>query len=109
MQLKEQRVRRRFVQLLLEDHSFYQDDWPWGGELIYRNGKFCGYTTSTAYGFSLDKQVCLGFVHNFDEKTSERLPLTIEYLTKNANYEIDIAGKRYKAKINLYPPNLNLK
>ena len=57
MQLKEQRVRRRFVQLLLEDHDLYQDDWPWGGELIYRNGKFCGYTTSVAYGFSLEKQV----------------------------------------------------
>jgi pyruvate dehydrogenase phosphatase regulatory subunit len=51
-------------------------------------------------------KVCLGFVHNYDEKTGERMPLTMEYLTKNANYEVDIAGKRYKAKINLYPPTL---
>ena len=77
-----------------------------GHESIYRNDKFCGYTTSTAYGYSLDKQVCLGFVHNFDDKTGEKLPITLDYLTKNAHYEIDIAGKRYKAKINLYPPNI---
>lgn len=56
--------------------------------------------------FAINFKVCLGFVHNFDEQTGERLPLTMEYLTKNAHYEIDIAGKRYKAKINLYPPNL---
>lgn len=30
----------------------------------------------------------------------------MEYLTKNAYYEIDIAGKRYKAKINIFPPNI---
>jgi pyruvate dehydrogenase phosphatase regulatory subunit len=30
MQLKEQRVKRRFVQFLLEDHDLYQDPWPWG-------------------------------------------------------------------------------
>jgi hypothetical protein len=63
----------------LEDHDLYQDPWPWGfsskfftwltqfdnfwtfyalgGEPIYRNNKFCGYTTSTAYGYSLEKQV----------------------------------------------------
>ncbi len=30
MQLKEQRIKRRFVQFLLEDHDLYQDPWPWG-------------------------------------------------------------------------------
>jgi len=48
----------------------------------------------------------LGFVHNFDDKTGEKIPLTMEYLTKNAYYEIDIAGKRYRAKMNIYPPNI---
>lgn len=57
MEMKDQRLKKRFVQLLIEDHDLYQDPWPWGGELIYRNGKFCGYVTSTAYGFSLEKQV----------------------------------------------------
>ncbi len=106
MEMKDKRLMKRFVQFLIEDHDLYQDPWPWGGELIYRNDKYCGYTTSTAFGFSLDKQVCLGFIHNFNEKTNERLPLTMDYMTKNAQYEIDIAGKRYKAKLNIYPPNL---
>lgn len=30
---------------------------PWSGEPIYRNGEFCGFVTSTAYGFTLGKQV----------------------------------------------------
>ncbi len=54
-------------------------------------------------------KVCLGFIQNFAEDTKEQIPLTMEYLTKNANYEIDISGKRYKAKLNLYPPNLNIR
>ncbi len=109
MEMKDKRLMKRFVQFLIDDHDLYQDPWPWGGELIYRNDKYCGYITSTAYGFSLERQVCLGFIHNFDEKTGERLPLTMDYMTKNASYEIDIAGKRYKAKLNIYPPNLNMK
>jgi pyruvate dehydrogenase phosphatase regulatory subunit len=107
LKLKSEQTKRRFVQLVLEDHDLYAN-WPWGGEPIFRNGKFCGYTTSTTYGFTLEKQVCLGFVHNFDEKTGEKLPVTIDYLTKNATYEVDIASKRYRAKIHVYPPNLNL-
>lgn len=30
MELREQRVRRKFCQFLLEDHNLYQDPWPWG-------------------------------------------------------------------------------
>jgi hypothetical protein len=30
---------------------------PWSGEPIYRNGEFCGFVTSAAYGFTLGKQV----------------------------------------------------
>lgn len=59
MQLREQRVKRRFVQFLLEDHNLYQDPWPWGQEPIYRNDKYCGNVTSTSFGFSLGKQVKL--------------------------------------------------
>ena len=106
LQQRDEKVRKRFVQFLIDDHDLYRDPWPWGGEPIYRNDKFCGFTTSTTYGFSLEKQVCLGFVHNIDDKTKERKPVTFDYITKNANYEIEIAGKRYRAKVNIFPPNL---
>jgi hypothetical protein len=51
-------------------------------------------------------KVCLGFINNFDSKTKERKPVTFEYITKNAFYEIDIAGKRFPAKVNIFPPTL---
>jgi pyruvate dehydrogenase phosphatase regulatory subunit len=40
MQLKSERVKRRFVQFLLEDHDLYQDPWPWGNfssEVFFEN------------------------------------------------------------------------
>lgn len=29
-------IRRKLVQLLLDDHDVDKDLWPWGGEPIYR-------------------------------------------------------------------------
>ena len=74
--------------------------------LSFRNGKFVGIVTSTAYGYSLDRQVCLGFVHDYDDNTGEAKVLTYDYVLKNAAYEIDICGKKFKAKAGIYPPKL---
>ncbi|CAF0873182.1 unnamed protein product, partial [Didymodactylos carnosus] len=92
-------IKQRFIQFLLEDHDLDLDPWPWSGEPIYRNGRFCGFVTSTAFGFTLGKQVCLGYVH-----TDGKDVITTDYI-RNATYEIDIAGKRFKAKSNLYQPS----
>jgi len=54
---REQGVQRKYVQLLLNDHDPEVDTWSWGGEPIYRNGKYCGLTTTTGYGFTFKKQV----------------------------------------------------
>lgn len=54
---REQGVKRKYVQLLLNDHDPEVDTWSWGGEPIYRNGKYCGMTTTTGYGFTFKKQV----------------------------------------------------
>ena len=42
-------VKKLFVMLLLEtgEHNTDLDPWPWGGEPIYRDGKFCGTVTTT--------------------------------------------------------------
>uniref|UniRef100_A0A915IHE6 Uncharacterized protein n=1 Tax=Romanomermis culicivorax TaxID=13658 RepID=A0A915IHE6_ROMCU len=56
IQEKKTGVKRRYVQLLLDDHNLHQDPWPQGGEPIYRNDKFCGLTTTAAYGFTLNCQ-----------------------------------------------------
>jgi pyruvate dehydrogenase phosphatase regulatory subunit len=49
----------------------------------------------------------LGFVHNFDDEGAA-LVVTPEYIT-TGQYEVDIAGIRYPAKVNLHSPNLPTK
>lgn len=65
---REEGVKRMYVQLLLNDHDHEVDMWCWGGEPIYRDGVYVGMTTTTGYGYTFEKQVCLGFVRNFDEQ-----------------------------------------
>lgn len=52
-------------------------------------------------------QVCLGFVQNFDDQGRAQV-VTPEYVT-TGQYEVDIAGIRYPAKVNLHSPNLPTK
>jgi len=103
---KKEGIRKKLVQLLLEEHNFEEDPWPWGGEPIYRNGQFCGVTSSTAYGFTLDRHICLGYVEDIDPNTKERRPVNNDFILKNAKFEVNIAGKRYPAKANIYAPKL---
>ncbi|XP_055911964.1 pyruvate dehydrogenase phosphatase regulatory subunit, mitochondrial [Eupeodes corollae] len=100
-------VHRMYVQLLLNDHDHEVDLWCWGGEPIYRNGQYCGMTTTTGYGFTLKKQVCLGFVRHLDENGKE-MPVTNDYIL-SGHYEVEIAGIRYEARVNLHSPNLPTK
>lgn len=51
--------------------------------------------------------MCLGFVQNFNED-GELEPVTNEYVL-NGDYEVEIAGIRYPAKVNLHSPNLPTK
>ena len=46
-------VSKRFVQLLVDRLDLETDPWPQGSEIIYRDGKNVGWTTSAAYGFTL--------------------------------------------------------
>ena len=103
-------IKKHLVQLLIEGHNVEEDLWPWGGESIYRNGKFCGTVTSTAFGYTLNRHVCLGYVHDFDETTgmSHAMPIKDfrDFVLKNASYEVDISGKRFPAKPLIYPPQM---
>lgn len=57
MKQRESGVNRMYVQLMLTDHDHETDLWSWGGEPIYRNGKYVGATTTTGYGYTFKKQV----------------------------------------------------
>ncbi|XP_038609251.1 pyruvate dehydrogenase phosphatase regulatory subunit, mitochondrial [Tachyglossus aculeatus] len=102
LQQKQSGVFKRFTMFILEDHDTDLDLWPWWGEPIYRNGQYVGKTTSSAYSYSLERHVCLGFVQNYDEETGEELVVTPDFINRG-EYEIDIAGQRFQAKAKLYP------
>lgn len=87
---RENGVRRMYVQLLLNDHDPDIDLWSWGDEPIYRDGYYCGQTTTTGYGYTFKKQVCLGFVTNTD-KNGVAQRVTNEYVL-SGDYEVEIAG-----------------
>lgn len=85
---RDEGVKRMYVQLLLNDHDPDIDPWCYGGEPIIRNGIYCGQTTTTGYGYTFKKPVCLGFIT--DEREQR---VTNEYVL-NADYEVEIAGVR---------------
>ncbi|XP_074055572.1 pyruvate dehydrogenase phosphatase regulatory subunit, mitochondrial isoform X2 [Macrotis lagotis] len=102
LQQRQNGVYKRFTMFILEDHDTDLDLWPWWGEPIYRNGQYVGMTTSSAYSYTLERHVCLGFVHNFDQESGENLLVTPDFINRG-EYEIDIAGQRFQAKAKLYP------
>lgn len=59
---RETGVKRRYVQLILENHDLDLHPWPWRQEPIYRDGQYVGITTTTCYGYTLEKQVKLTVV-----------------------------------------------
>ncbi|KAB7506153.1 Pyruvate dehydrogenase phosphatase regulatory subunit, mitochondrial [Armadillidium nasatum] len=88
---KKEGVKRLYVHLTLEDHDPEIDPWPFGGEPIYRNGKFVG--------------VCLGFIRNVNSETGIHEIVTPEYVM-DGYYEVDVAGIKHAANASLRSPNL---
>lgn len=102
---KKEGIKRRYIQLVLEDHDKDEDIWPWGSEPIYVNGKCAGLTTTAGYGFTLKKMICLGFIQNLDENGIPQ-SITNDFILKS-DFEVDICGRRFPAKINIHSPNLS--
>ncbi|KAM9817195.1 pyruvate dehydrogenase phosphatase regulatory subunit, mitochondrial [Neosynchiropus ocellatus] len=102
LQQRQDGVFRRFVMLVLDDHDTELDLWPWWGEPIYRNGQLAGATTSSAFSYTLERHVCLGFVSPPPGPEGLPTPFTPDFINRG-DYEVDIAGQRYPAKAKLYP------
>ncbi|XP_078256651.1 pyruvate dehydrogenase phosphatase regulatory subunit, mitochondrial isoform X2 [Rhinoraja longicauda] len=102
LQQRQKGVCRRFTMFILDDHDMDLDIWPWWGEPIYRNGRYVGMTTSSAYSYTLARHVCLGFVHQYQDDNGAKLVVTPEYVNAG-DYEIEIARQRFCAKAKLYP------
>uniref|UniRef100_A0A2P2HYX7 Pyruvate dehydrogenase phosphatase regulatory subunit n=1 Tax=Hirondellea gigas TaxID=1518452 RepID=A0A2P2HYX7_9CRUS len=101
---RDEGVNRLYVHLLLEDHDHLVDNWPWGGEPIYRNGQFVGVTTTSGYGYTLHNMVCLGFIRHYGSD-GKMLPVEPDYVLSGF-YEVDIAGIKYPATVSLRSPTL---
>ncbi|XP_019629227.1 PREDICTED: pyruvate dehydrogenase phosphatase regulatory subunit, mitochondrial-like [Branchiostoma belcheri] len=104
---KQEGVRQKFVMFLLDNHDLENDLWPWGGEPIWEGGRVVGRTTSAGYGYTLKKQICLGFVHDQDAMKEEGRVVTDDFITKN-KFEVEIAGKRFSATASLISDHLKL-
>ena len=81
----------RMLQFLLQD----PEPLLYGNELIYLNGEEVGHLQIGGYGHTLGGAVGIGFA-GIDE------PLTAEIVT-TGDWEIDVAGKRIKARASLKP------
>ncbi len=92
--LVSQRARvlaKRLVQFALEDPGplLYHN------EPIFRDGERVGYLTSASYGHTLGRSIGLGYVRNDSGVDAG--------FVNSGNYEIDVAGTRYRARASLRP------
>ncbi len=90
--LKENGYRYRMPQFLLED----PEPMLYYGEVIYRDGVPVGHIMAGGYGHTLGASVGVGPVESKGDV------VTADYV-KRGSYEIDIAGKRYPARVSLRP------
>ena len=87
-------LTRRMVSVLLED----REPLLWGGEALLREGRPVGDLTSAGYGHTVGASVGLGYVRREDGEAIDTAWLEL------GNFEVDLAGKRLKAKVSLRPP-----
>jgi 4-methylaminobutanoate oxidase (formaldehyde-forming) len=67
-----------------------------GRETIFRNGKQCGWLSSGGYGYTLKTNIGIGYVRDRDNGVAPEEVLA-------GSYELEIACKRYPAKVSLQP------
>lgn len=103
-------VSKRLVLFIFHEHDVNKDVWAWGGEPVYRNGKFVGTITSCGYGFTVDKLVGLGFISRPEtkrNKNSLKIKVTTDFIMDpTARYEIDIAGRLFPVKPHVLAPSV---
>ena len=106
---KKEGIRKRYVQLVMDEEDGKKLEepgvaWPWGNEPIYaeNHSQVLGMTTTTGYGFTLNRHLCLGFVKHY--KPNE--VVTNDYVL-NTRFKIEIGKNLYWFKANIHSPKLN--
>jgi 4-methylaminobutanoate oxidase (formaldehyde-forming) len=85
-------VRRRLAIFVLED----PEPVLWGGELIYRDSKPVGYTSSGSYGHTVGGAIGMGYVNHASETTPEFI--------RSGRYEVNVSGRCCAARVYLQAP-----
>jgi 4-methylaminobutanoate oxidase (formaldehyde-forming) len=89
---REEGLKRRIVVLTVDEGSpLLLHEEP-----VYRNGEQVGATTSGAFGFTLDTPIAMAHISNGAGVDADWL--------KAGEYEIDVAGERYRATLHLGAP-----
>lgn len=70
----------------------------WGLEGIYRNGECVGHLWLGEFGYFINKSIGIGYISCPSGRRIDN-----DYL-RAGEYEIDVIGQRYKAKLHLNPP-----
>ena len=92
LEQKQAGLKRRLAIFVLSD----PEPVLWGSELIYRDGKPVGYTTSGSYGHTLGGAVAMGYVNHPQGAESS--------FVQSGRYEINVNGGRCPATVHLRPP-----
>lgn len=77
---RSKRQEKSLAYITLQDHD--DDNFPWGGEPILRNGSVIGSTTSVGYCFKGGRPVCLGYLQGDGD----------DLFVQDGRFEIEIAG-----------------
>jgi dimethylglycine dehydrogenase len=83
---RQDEVHKQFVTLVVD----VDDADATGGEAIYKDGIYAGYVTSGGYGHSAGESLALGY-------------LGAGMMDPKALYEVDVIGKRCKARLSAGP------
>ena len=91
---REAGITKRLVQFQLSKFNVETDYWPWGGEALFRDGEFVGHVTNSAYGLTIHKMCCLGFVQHPDTIKGRPTIVDNAWLTdKKAEWAINVGGE----------------
>lgn len=84
---QDRQPKKRLVHIALQEHD--DNNYPWGGEPILRNGSLAGSTTSACYSFKLGRPACLGYLQGEGQ----------DAVVHDGRFEIDIAGNLFPVSV----------
>ena len=87
-------VTRRLASLVVTDPEAY----PWGGELLLRDGEPAGFASSAAFGHTPGRAVLLGYLERRDGGMVDPRWL------KEGRYQVAIGGELFDAAMTLRAP-----